>query len=186
MAGCRSFKKTEILEVLNNLSSLRDRTLFLLGVKSGFRISELLSLKVSDVSQFGRIVERVRVNASRMKGKECSREVPLHDEARTALKQLLESYPKDYEGFLFKSEQGDKAISRMQAHKVLSKAFKTLELQGKVASHSMRKTFAQNVYKALDKDIFKTAKAMGHKSVSSTANYLSVDQDEIDKAIMSI
>jgi hypothetical protein len=31
----------------------RDKALFLLGVKSGFRISELLSLCVEDVSQHG-------------------------------------------------------------------------------------------------------------------------------------
>jgi len=184
MAGCRALTKHEVLKILNHLKNPRDRALFTLGIKSGFRISELLSLKIQDVMQFNEIVDRVRVRAMYMKGKDATRDVPLSLDARNAVRALIDSMP-DKTGYLFKSRQGD-AITRGQAHNVLKDAFNALKLNGKLATHSMRKTFAENVHKALGADIYKTAKAMGHKSIDSTAKYIAVDQTEIDKAILSI
>lgn len=186
MAGCRSFKKDEVLKILYFLKNPRDKALFLLGVLSGFRISELLSLTIPDIYQYGQVVDRVRVRAMHMKGNEETREVPLHPDAKKALRELMDTLENKTSGFVFKSQKSDKAITRMQAHRILKEAYSEVRLQGKCATHSMRKTFAQNVYKALDHDIFKTAKALGHKNVGNTASYLSVDQDEIDAAIMGI
>jgi integrase len=52
MRGCRPLKEREIQRILKSLDgryAARDRALILLGIKSGFRISELLSLRLSDV-----------------------------------------------------------------------------------------------------------------------------------------
>jgi integrase len=184
MAGCRSLKPDEITRFLNALKTPRDKCLVTLGLRSGFRISELLSLTVPQVVQFGRVVERVRVQARHMKGKESTREIPVHPDAANAIRELLKTYPADYTGFLFKSQKSNKAISRMQAHRVLKQAINTCELQGKLATHTMRKTFAQTIFKALDHDIYKLAKALGHSGIGNTIKYLAVDQDEIDAAIL--
>ena len=48
----------------------------------------------------------------------------------------------------------------------------------------MRKTFAHQVY-SITNDIFKTATALGHSSVSSTQSYLAIDQEDIDQAILA-
>jgi hypothetical protein len=61
------------------------RPLFLLGVKSGFRISELLALQVGDVWRGQRVVERVTVRRRHMKRQLEGRTVLLHPEARAAL-----------------------------------------------------------------------------------------------------
>jgi site-specific recombinase XerD len=181
MPGCRALKKPEIVKILASLKSPRDRALFTLGLSTGFRISELLSLQVSDVFQFGAVVDRVRVRAMYMKGKDKTREVILNESAKSAIMEIVQGRDN---GPLFKSREGDGAISRRQANQILKDAFNQLELHGKLATHSMRKTFAETVHKALGENIYKTAKAMGHKSIDSTAKYLSVDQDEIDAAIL--
>jgi len=49
----------------------------------------------------------------------------------------------------------------------------------------MRKTFANRVYDALDHDLIKTARALGHKNINSTVQYLSFRQEEIDEAILN-
>lgn len=186
MAGCRALKKTEIVKVLKELKNPRDRLLVHLSHRAGFRISEMLSLNVQDVRQFGSIVDRVRVRAMYMKGKDSTREVILHQDVKNAIGELLATYPIDYTGPLFRSREGDnKAISRKQAHYILKGAINQLELKGKLAFHSLRKTYCQTVYTALDHDIYKTAKAMGHRSIASTASYLSYDQDEIDSVIVN-
>jgi hypothetical protein len=46
-----------------------DRALFVLGVKMGFRISELLSLTVGDVWQHGCFVDYVAIQRRHMKQK---------------------------------------------------------------------------------------------------------------------
>ena len=64
MKGCRPLTDEEIDLVLASFFGKyesRDRALFLLGLKSGFRISEILSLKVKDVCRNGRMVDRVTV-----------------------------------------------------------------------------------------------------------------------------
>jgi integrase len=59
MKGCRPLSEAEVALVSRGFSgahAARDKALFILGVKSGFRISELLSLTVGDVWQHGRVV----------------------------------------------------------------------------------------------------------------------------------
>jgi integrase len=72
MKGCRPLTEPEV-EILQQsvggVYAAWDRALFLLGVKSGFRISELLSLQLGDVWQHGRLVERVTVQRRHMKKK---------------------------------------------------------------------------------------------------------------------
>jgi integrase len=66
---------------------VRDRALFLLGVKTGFRVSELLALRVGDVSQHERIVDIITITVARrhMKRKSEGQTVVVHAEAQTAL-----------------------------------------------------------------------------------------------------
>jgi integrase len=45
----------------------RDKALFILGLKIGLRISELLSLKVGDAYQYDRVVDSVYVERKYMK-----------------------------------------------------------------------------------------------------------------------
>jgi hypothetical protein len=50
----------------------------------------------------------------------------------------------------------------------------------------MRKTFADRVYDRLGGDLVKTAQTLAHRSISSTASYLTVRESEIDEVILSI
>ena len=52
------------------------------------------------------------------------------------------------------------------------------ELQGKVATHSMRKTFSAKVYKASGNNLLLTQKALNHSNISTTIKYLNVTKDE--------
>lgn len=185
MAGCRALEKREIVKILEQLKAPRDKALFSLGIFSGFRISELLSLEISDIYKFGRIADTISVRARNMKGKIAARDVALNENAKAALQGLLDSDPVRI-GPLFRSREKGAALSRRQANQVLKNAFNALELDGKLASHSMRKTYCENVHLALGEDIYKTAKAMGHRSIDSTAKYLTIDMDEINRAILSL
>jgi len=193
MRGCRPLVDEEVRNIVECLTgaSKRDRALFLLGIKSGFRISELLSLKIGDLLQAGRMVERVTVARRNMKKRVEGRTVLLHPEAKDALAEWfldLESEGKlSAETFVFLSKKGgNRPVSRVHAWRVLHQAFVDTDLGGKLGTHSMRKTFANKVYDALGHDLIKTQRALGHRNINSTACYLSFREEDIDRAILAI
>ena len=192
--GCRPLTEPEVEAVLTCFEGGQpapDRALFLLGVRSGFRISELLSLRLRDVVQGGRLVERVHVPRRHMKGKREGRTVLLHPAARVGLGdwvgELRERGSDAPETFVFQSRRGpNQPIGRVQAWRILRRAFEEAGLTGNLGTHSMRKTFADRVYDRLGGDLMKTAQVLAHRSVSSTASYLTFREAEIDEAILSI
>lgn len=193
MKGCRPLTDAEVRGVLDSFTgenALRDRALLLLGVRSGFRISELLSLTLGDLIQGGRMVERVAVQRRNMKKRVEGRAVILHPEARAAL-ELLVSELRDAghttpDAFVFRSRKGSNApIGRIQAWRVLNAHFNGAGLIGKLGTHSMRKTFANKVYELLGHDLVRTQRALGHLNINSTVQYLSFREEDIDAAILA-
>ena len=61
-------------------------------------------------------------------------------------------------------------------------AFTAAGLNGKLATHSLRKSFAQRVYEQSG-DIFLVQELLGHKSVSTTQRYLGVDWASAREAV---
>lgn len=185
MAGCKALTEEQIKLVTRHLDSNRDKALFILGLKTGFRISELLSLKIGDVYQDGAILPRIKVIRSNMKGKQQSRTVVLHQDAIKALTMLLDSIMRLDPGQpLFRSQKGQgRAISRSQAHRTLANAHKAAGVLFN-GTHCMRKTLALKVYLHVNKDLMLTQKALGHKSILSTVSYLPINENEVDEAML--
>lgn len=193
MLGSRPLTEKEIQDILNNITgihAIRDKCLFMLGLKTGFRISELLSIKIGDIYQHGMVTDTVTVQRKNMKGKTNGRTVPLHPEAKNHLYQLVSELKKlGYESkdnYLFQSQKPtNHPINRQRAQKIFEKAFQLCKITGKVSTHSMRKTFAATMFDRLEGNIFKIQKALGHANINNTVKYLSFKQEEIDEAILS-
>lgn len=196
MAACRPLTDHEVDLVLKSFTgrfAKRNRALFLFGIRTGFRISEILSVKVSDVFQHGSIQSRVTVEAKNMKGKKSGRTVVLHQAAKDAIQEFLDEhcdkwdrYPTP-ESYLFKSQQGvNRPLSRSQVAHILKDIFERHQMQGKLSTHSFRKVFAQKMWKLLDKDIVKVQASLGHANINSTVRYLqNFTREEIDQAILN-
>ena len=65
-------------------------------------------------------------------------------------------------------------MNRQTAHEMLKQAFTAAGLNGKLATHSLRKSFAQRVYEQSG-DIYLVQELLGHRSVSTTQKYLGVN-----------
>ena len=189
MKGSRPLTRENVKAVLKATTSIREKTLLTMGFCCGYRISELLSLKVSDVSTNGAIHSHVTVKAANTKTK-TSRSVMLNSDAKKALTLLLASIGIDGNTPLFISRQrgtnGEvKAINRQRAHGILKALFALIGEFGNVATHTLRKTFAARVYEQTGK-LELVQIALGHKSISSTISYLQFSNDDVDNAIMGI
>ena len=79
--------------------------------------------------------------------------------------ELLPSRP------LFPSRKGTAALLRTAAHEILKKAFNAEGLNGKLATHSMRKSYAQRLYEAMG-DMYAVQVILGHQNVTTTQAYL--------------
>jgi len=103
MRGCRPLSDEEVEQVAGAFAgpwALRDRALFVLGCRTGYRITELLSLTVGDLlgpepataRPVGpeAIADRVTVARRRMKAKRQGRSVVIHPRARPPLAAWLE------------------------------------------------------------------------------------------------
>jgi integrase len=180
MTGSRPLTDEEIELVLSQLNSVRDKTLFVVGLRTGFRISELLSLKIENIMQYGQVASQITVARSNMKGKHSSRTVPLHPQAKKFLEEYVSQMrPYDLKTRLF-------PFSRQHGHRILKAAFNEAQLMGKVSTHSMRKSFCQRVHEKLKGDLIKTQAAMGHRSIQSTVSYLSFKNEEVEEAILGV
>lgn len=193
MKGSRPLTDSEIKRVAASFKGAhgaRDRALFLLGVRSGFRVSEILSLRFADLYHAGKVAERVTISRRAMKGKTEGRSVVIHAEARMALEALAAAARRDGGisplDYVFKSRKGDNApISRVQAWRILNASFCALGISGKLGTHSMRKSFANRVYERLGFDLIRTQAALGHRQIGSTVAYLSFREADIDAAILA-
>ena len=198
MKGTRPLTTEEILKVSEQFSGtyeIRNRALFMLGVSVGGRISELLALKVGDVWQNSRPVTDLIFAKSVVKGKENSRVIPTNQDCQKAITFLID-WHKEYFGDLKPlrplfvsrknghSEHG-KALTRTQGHRIICEAFSQAGLNGKLATHSLRKTFAQRLYDSTS-DLALCQELLGHKNISTTRQYLSVSYEKCKKAVEAI
>ena len=192
MKGTRPLDNNEIRRVSNCFDGtfeIRNRGLFMIGVSTGGRISELLSLRVGDVYQNGRPVTDLLYSKSIVKGGEVSRAVPVNRDGRQAIDDLI-NWHIDYYGMtendrpLFPSRNGggQKPLSRRNAHDVLKVAFETAGLNGHLATHSLRKSFAQRLYEQTG-DIFAVQEMLGHRNVATTQKYLGVNYASVRDAL---
>ncbi|MCX6125194.1 MAG: tyrosine-type recombinase/integrase [Proteobacteria bacterium] len=196
MAGCRALSDEEVELVLKNFKgkyAKRNVAIFTAGIKSGFRISELLSIRVSDVMQHGQFKSHIVVEAKNMKGRKKSRCVVFHQAAKDAIAEYLAEYeamwgrPMTPDMYLFRSQQGvNRRLSRSQVAKILHDVFDSQKFCGKLGTHVMRKTYAVRLYKIFGKDLVKTQRAMAHDNINSTCRYLQdFTGEDIDQAILS-
>lgn len=191
MKGSRPLTRQQVKGLLALTSSIREQTLLTLGFCTGYRISELLSLKVSDVSTNGIIHSHVTVKAANTKTK-TGRSVLLNADAQKALRRLVDVIGTNANGQspLFVSRKHDangnlKAISRQQAHDLLKALFAKIGEFGNVSTHTLRKTFAARIYEQTGKlEIVQIA--LGHKSINSTISYLAFGNDDLNRAIMGV
>ena len=191
MKGSRPLTRQQVKGLLALTSSIREQTLLTLGFCTGYRISELLSLKVADVSTNGIIHSHVTVKAANTKTK-TGRTVLLNADAQKALRRLVDVIGTNANGQspLFVSRKHDangnlKAISRQQAHDLLKALFAKIGEFGNVSTHTLRKTFAARIYEQTGKlEIVQIA--LGHKSINSTISYLAFGNDDLNRAIMGV
>jgi integrase len=123
----------------------RDLLLFVVGINTALRISDLLELRVGQfLDEQLRIRHRFLIK-ERKRGKR--QEVVINNSIREVLEEYLAAYPAitiDHNHFVFfNSKAGDfsQPIRRGQAWKVITTICQQVGLRGNFGTHSLRKTW---------------------------------------------
>jgi len=167
----------KIQEIKNYLlhRSFRDYFLFVFGINSGLRISDILPLRVMDVKY------TTHLKIKEKKTKNIRKTIITH-----VLKNEIEKYTyrmadSDY---LFPSQKGNKPISRVQAWQIINTASKACGVEGSIGTHTLRKTFGYHFYQQ-SKDVAMLQYIFGHSSPSITLRYIGINDDMVDEALVN-
>jgi site-specific recombinase XerD len=193
MAGMRDYTDEELALVRQSFGgryALRDRCYFEMSLQMGLRVSEMLSLSVGQVSQFGRVVDEVSIDRKHMKGgkagKASGRTIPVFGPTKPHIVAWLQRLAgmlqvtdvKDLDPALplfmsrVRNEDGSRrAIARETVWRIIKTIARENELPGAIGTHSSRKTLARKAM-AWSNDIRVVQKLLGHRSLASTEAYL--------------
>lgn len=150
----------------------RDLLLFILGINTNLRISDLLRLTRED------IVDNAIILVESKTGK--TKRIHLGDNTIAQIKPLL---PES--GTLFPSRKGGKPISRQQAWRTLNAAAERAGLNIEFGTHSLRKTFAYHAYKQ-GVDLALLMRILNHSSQRETLRYIGIETEDITNVYDSV
>lgn len=153
----------------------RDYVIFVTGIYSGLRVSDILKLRVKDVRGKDYISMREK------KTKKEKRFI-----INKNLKKILESWiqGKDDLQYLFENPKTHRPISRQREWEVMSNAGKAFGID-ELGTHTMRKTFGYHVYQ-MTHDAVMLMKLFNHSDVHTTLRYIGVEQDQTDQVISKL
>lgn len=193
MRGCRPLTQDEINRVLaafDGPTAIRERAIFITALRTGMRISSILSLRVEDVAHEGKVRNRIRVRRATVKGKRSGYDIALHAEAAAALQKQINSL-KDTRpmAFVFPGRYRGTPLNRIRAWKSYKAALAKAGIvggRGELGMHATRKTYAKRVFAALGHDLVRTAYALRHSCVSTTIRYISFEEEDVDRVILEL
>ncbi len=155
-----------------NKNADRDVFLFLIGINSGLRMSDIVKLTKQDLisSKNPRIVEK-KTGKTRI----------LY---LSSLQDLIQEYTKDLaaDDYLFPSTKG----GHVEVNTVYQMFQKVAKLLGRddIGTHTLRKTFGYHYYKKT-KDVATLMEIFGHSSEKITKRYIGINEDEISETLLN-
>lgn len=160
--------------------SHRNYILFILGITTGYRVGDLVKLRVKDIKialQYGYF----KIEEGKTKK---VRKVPIVSNLKKELKDYIKN-KKDYE-YIFYSQKG-RSLSVKGVTDILREVASDLKLRDiNLSAHSLRKTFAYRVWIESGKDIFYVKELLGHSTVEYTKRYLGLDIELYGRTLSSL
>jgi integrase/recombinase XerD len=168
----RPLNPPEYQALLQHLPQRRYKVLLRLLTASGFRVSEALSVRTTDLHDGGLLVRK-----SNTKGAQSTREIPLPPELVEELRDLA----GDSE-YVFQSNLKQGApLTRQAVDYVFRNTCRELNIQG-WSLHGTRRFFITELaHKNVPLPVIQTA--VGHSSLRSTTAYIEIQEHHIKNAV---
>ena len=157
--------------------SSRDHAMLKLLYVSGMRVTELVSLDVSDLD-----FEQETVRVSGKKSGISERFIPITDDAGEALKQYVERSRKQLirhkeDPALFLNHRGQR-LTRQGAWLIIKRYVQAVGISDKVTPHTLRHSFAAHRLSE-GKSLQDIQKLLGHANISTTQIYAHLTTEDV-------
>ena len=171
-------QQNQILRHVEQFGDIRDIAIVKILLNTGLRVSELCSLKWSDITMSER-KGKLRVVA----GKGCKyREVPLNKDACLAFFNLDYTMHAGSDAFIFTGQRGALGSRGVQ---LLLKRLRFPEELGMISPHQLRHTFCKNLVDA-GISLEKVASLAGHERLDTTKLYCQPSFADLSEAVERI
>ncbi len=162
----------EVMQFLDTAKCLRDRALLDVAYTCGLRVSELVSLQVSDIDS-RRMVIRILGKGQK------ERLVPISPR----LLKVLRTYWLKYRPttWLFPAYDRDKRLAENTVRRLCDLGAERARLSKRITPHTLRHSFATHLLEA-GVDLLTVQAILGHNSLRTTAIYLHVSMRHLQKA----
>ena len=164
------YSVAEVKAIFKATTSLKYRTLFKLVYATGFRLSEVACLRLTDIDR-GRRLITIRGG----KGKK-NRIVMLTNKLETALDEYLTHYQPNR--FLFENAENQEPLALRTIQLVYSETVRFAGIQKRGGIHALRHSFATHLLES-GLDIRYIQQLLGHQSILTTMRYTHVTADKI-------
>ena len=181
----REIKQIQAMRTVLRDQSIRNELLFVLGINSGLRISDILSLKAGDVFRAPSKPRDDLTIVEKKTGK--TKRFYLGDTVKKLLERYYQQERPSMDDYLFPSRKHTgRPIRRERAWEILNQAADLIGLvdrdndgklvSGRIGTHTLRKTFGYHAYQsgvdlALLQDLF------NHSSERTTLRYIGITEE---------
>lgn len=170
----KEIEQINAMKAILSKHSKRDLLFFVLGINTGIKINELLSLKVKDVWEKGQMKEFLYLTDKKTGEKKA---YYLNQSIRNALESYLSTITYQMDDYLFKSQKNNLPITRQQAYRIINQAAQEAGIEGHIGTHTLRKTFGYHAYRkgiaiSIIMEIYQ------HQSAAETLHYIGIDKSE--------
>ncbi|MFO7793031.1 MAG: tyrosine-type recombinase/integrase [Candidatus Saliniplasma sp.] len=164
--------RDEVKRLLSALKNIKSRAILVLTYSSGLRVSEVVSLKVSDLD-----FTRDSIIVKGAKGSK-DRITLFSDRAQRTLRTYLKAEQPDY--WLFPGQKENKHLTARSAQLHFKHSLEKTNIKKDVSIHSLRHSFATHLLEN-GTDIRYIQKLLGHKSTKTTEIYTHVTNTALQK-----
>lgn len=191
-----------VIDVLNNRINnatnnnqkqiaYRNKMLFLIGINVGLRASDLMQLRWSYFYNDNMTFKEsymLQPKKTRKTGKFVK--IFFNQTVKKAIENYVNIYPiENLNDYLFKSRKGDNPITERGLWKIIVDVAVDAGIEKNVGSHSLRKTWARNIYdNAEDKKeaLVMLQECLRHSDSLTTLRYISIMDEEKKDMYQSI
>jgi len=165
---------------LHKQKNPRDLLLFVLGINTGLRISDILPLKLKDVKdKKGDPKDYIYLTEKKTHKQ---RKIILNSEVKKALQIFFtRSKVYDLDTYLFTSDRDNKnrPLTKAMAWHLVNKWCREVGILERVGTHTLRKTLGYQMRKSgIAIEIIQ--EMLGHSSVNITSRYIGINQEELE------
>ena len=175
-------KLAQIKNQLRGERRYRDLLLFVVGINTALRVSDLLKLQISDfVDTDGNIRSHFWIREEKRNKRH---EVTINESIRDTLTEYLAAYPtitshpNHYLFFNTRSGDFNEPIKRGQAWKLIAAICTDVGLQGNYGTHSLRKTWGYHA-RMNGVELALIMHQLNHNSLAYTKRYIGITDDEL-------